>query len=245
MQKRNTIIAAGLAALLALTLKAKAEEKKAPKLQGFAQTTLSSKYITDSGTQIGEGPVAENVAGLTLGPLTGFVWGGYDFGINDWSEIDYGLTLDLPLVKGENHNLGLNLTYKHWTYPGMGWNSDNVGVVGVSYNGLVNAKLQLHHLFETSTTETGDRVGGRIDKPILLYELDDLAVRLNPSITAAYHDKFFGRQGLGHITPGIAIQLTKGRFSLEAFVNQQFSIADEIKDEDIGTYGGGRLKISF
>ena len=173
------------------------------------------------------------------------VWGGYDLGINDWSEIDHVLSLDFPLFEGKNHKLSGTLKYKHWTYPGMGWNSDNLGVVGVSYEGRVNAKLQLHHLFETDTTEKGDRILGRIDKPIVVYEMDDLIVKLNPHITAAYHDNFFGREGLGHITPGVAIKLTKDRFSLEASVEHQLSVAEEIKDNDVGTYGEIGVGVSF
>ena len=233
-----------LAAVLAATQPVKAEEKEL-ELTGSAQTTLVSKYITDSGTPLGEGPVSQNVVGLNLGPLTGFVWGGYDFGINDWSEIDYGLSLNFPIFQGKDHNLEGTLKYKRFTYPGMGWNSDNVGVVGVSYNGIVNVKLQLHHLFETSTTETGDRIWGRIDKPVLVYQVGDLSVKLNPHLTAAHHYNFFGREGLGHITPGVAIQLTKGRFTLEASVEQQLSIADEIKQEDVDTYGGISLGVNF
>jgi len=228
----------GLALIAALaTSSLKAEE---PKVSGFAKTTAASEYITQSGTQIGEGTALQ---GLVVGNvsykdvnLSTYVWIDKGLETGNLDEIDYGISVAFPTpIK----DVSLSVDYKRWTFPDHDWDSNDILGTVISYKGSVDVSLQLEHLFKAKNTESGNRAHISVSKPIVLYEVDDLSVKLNPTITAAYEDNFFGRDGLAHITPGITIKLTKGDYSLEGTINFQINKGNEIDNPLYGSIGVG------
>jgi hypothetical protein len=201
-------------------------------LSGSAGIRIASNHIVDSGVQIGKGPVQQDYIKATANykdfGVSGLIWHDFSLKTKTFDEIDYWLILDIPTpLKGVN----LAARYQRFIYPSHPeWGQDNLGVGVVSYSGFVNAKLEWSHLFSQGNTEEGDRLFSVLSKPIIVYGIDDLSVKLNPSLSFSYDMNFFGRDGLMHITPGIAIQLKKGPYSLEADLKNQIALEDPVED---------------
>jgi hypothetical protein len=249
-RKIGKAIEAGAVLATAGSIDALAQEefKQEPKIElhGSAGVRIASAHIVDSGVQIGKGPVQQDHVSATADykgfGLTGLIWHDFSLKTKTFDENDYWLILDIPALL-KDHGINISARYQRFIYPSHPeWGQDNLGVGVISYNGFVNAKLEWHHLFPQGSTEEGDRLTLALSKPVIVYEVDDLSVKLNPSISSAYDSHFFGRDGLMHITPGIAVQLKKGKYSLAADFKTQKALEEPVKDM---VYGGLSAGIDF
>lgn len=208
------------------------------KLSIDASTAFASKYVSGSGFIIGKGPVNQTYVGVNIGEhLTLGAWTNYDFGNEALHEIDGILRLHSDLFsikegpfKGKvSGRIGLDI----WAYPSglEGSQPDYAIRTGVHYHGPVDLDIGLTKIITHGLTLDQNRVELALSKSYELFKIGNANVYLIPSVSTAFHDNFYGERGFGHITPKVALGVSRGPWSFEVFAAQQFGISHTMKDE--------------
>ncbi|MFA5061099.1 MAG: hypothetical protein WC494_02190 [Candidatus Pacearchaeota archaeon] len=225
-------IMAGLIAIIGATNVA---ISKTPKT--YLESTLVSDYVARHG-MFKKGTVNQNLVYVDFkNGFSGFAWGNYDFKENAVNEIDGGVSYAHNLTD----ELSANIGFQHWYYPSGEFGTyDNVFKAGLKLGGTIDLEYDLTHLLGHDETPTGDRHYFKASKTFNLGKISGTNVSITPSISTALLDDYYGTDGWSQITPGVSLDVSKGKWNLKAFINQQHG-----KVYDDLTWGGISLGYSF
>ena len=187
-----------------------------------------SKYIPRSGTQVGKGSANQTLAYVSYSNFTAYVWFNYGFPDSRITEIDYGLEykyrLSQKFLKG---NWDIKAGAHKYIFPVPELN--NFILEGtLSYRGIVESDVLYTYCFESTKIESGSRIYIELRKPFEI-KIKKLKSELIPQLSTAYHWGFYGWQKFGQITPGLRYKMHFSKFSINTFLNYQFS-ADDISE---------------
>ena len=216
----------GAASLLPLTTRAADLPKP------YVQTTLASALVPPSGAAIEE-KCRQDYASIDMKGFNFGLWQNQFLGEHGISERDYCLSYTTPLAS----NLTANVGYQRWDYPNERFGQfDSVETAGLNYSGNVDASLAYTHLNKNSATKNGDRLYLRVSKPIPLVE-GKTKISLSPTLSTAWVNNYYGVSGLAHISTGLGLDVTHGKWGLNISGIVQTSLNSDIKNLNWGTAG--------
>lgn len=216
----------------------KAEEKWTPK--PYVETGIYSDYVFPNGAMV-RGIVRQDLAALQL--PKGFdvsVWDNYSFADNEVNEIDLGINYTTQLTDSITANAGAG----YWNYPTKAFGDDDiVGNLGFTYSkDSFKAKITETHLFRIDDTKSGDSICLKLIQglPSLNWGKTKIDTALTVSTANNFH--YYGASGLAHVTAGATIGLSRGKWSLNAQINYQKGLQDEVITTP---WGGASLGYQF
>ena len=226
-QKTRNLVAGGLIGLFGLIggCSSSLEAIKNEPIRGYAETKVSSNYVANLGGVIGrkdpekQGGVSQNLISLSKGPLSVYTWNNYDLQDKEMHEIDYGVSLDIPVSEDVSASIGYDL----WTFPSklLGEHSNNIINASVSHSGIVDTNVKWHHILKGEDVDHGDFITASASKTFELYKNKEISVSATPSIKTTYAKGAYDLEGFMKFTPGVSIDLNKGNFSAGVFIDFQ------------------------
>lgn len=203
---------------------------KEPDISYTINTSLWSQYMTPFGVRYGDGPVKQDFLNIKMGDLLIGAWNNHNLRDSSYNETDFYAEIDML----ESDLLGLDVSgrmgYEAYTYPWAESNIDHVAIAGLnlSHDKLPDIDIIYKRLFGHDGVGSGHMVHATVSEGMditkLLNILEDVRVRLTPSVKAVYTETFFGPgKGMAHVTPGVSLDLDLGPdTSLGAYVAKQF-----------------------
>lgn len=195
----------------------------------YVETAFVSDYVARHGAMV-EGQVRQDLVNFNVNDrLSAFVWQNYSHKENAFNERDFGFSYNLPV----NDKISVRAGYEYWDYPsGTFGDYDNVLKAGAHYSGTFDLDFDLTQLLPTKTTpESGTRYYFKASKSFPIGEIGGAKVSLTPSISTAFIDNYYEKNGNSQVTPGLNLGIGKKQWSLNFFVNCQDGKISGIDDK--------------
>lgn len=233
---RNSLFLGGMA-LGAILFPLKADAK----IKGNISSKISSSFIPPMvGVVLGKGPHQQNSLNLDIGNFSLYTWSSTDLGGNlgegkEANEFDVGVSYSTNIKKTKNHDLSARAGFARWTYTG---NYDNIIFAGLDYQGPVDANLTLFQALGHDETPSGRSLLAGVSKSFPLGK----NFSVNPKISAAYMDNFYGNKGLAHVTINTGLNYQTGPITISASLAKQWGLLKEnpkIRNDTSASIGVG------
>jgi len=223
----------GLLAILGIANSCSAAEPSV-----YVESGIASDYVVQHGG-MKKGAVNQSLVNLDFKKgFSGFVWQNFDFEEDKTNVI----VLYTQYKHSISRDLSARIAFQHFFYPGGEFgNYDNAAMAGFHYSNAIDVDFDLTQLIAHDKVPNGTRYYAKLSKTLPLGKIAGTEASITPSISAAYIDNFYSSTGFSQVTPGIKIQLSKGKASFNLFVDQQFG-ENGFEDE---TIYGASLGYSF
>jgi hypothetical protein len=206
------------------------------KVEATVSSALASHYVARPGFVVGKGPVNQTQAAVEVGNVSAFYWHNYDFTQEEFTETDIGANYNF---KPKDSKFSGRIGYQAWLFPES---LDHIIEGGAHYSGFLEADATLSYIVPGSDADEGIMLHGTLAKPIILKKSRIGEFTLTPKVQAAILGNFYGANGLSHITPGLELGFTHGKFSANVFIKQQFGLEKQMEDK---TYFGAQIGVKF
>lgn len=229
MKNKTKNLIAGIGALIALALPAKAENP----VSGDLSVTGLNKYIF-RGMTLSKDPVIQPSFSLTKGPLTATALGNYDFKSRKLNEADALVNLSFQPVK----NLNLSLGYELLTFPNTELKNTQALTSSINYNSFGQPTLSFVHNFKEGK---GSYAEFSLSHDVPLNK----KIKLSSSATLTFNDHYFRENsGLSHLilSTSLPIPLSKS-LTLKPTLSYQQSL--DKRDIQNNFFGGLGLSLKF
>jgi hypothetical protein len=203
---------------------------------------LATHYVARPGFVVGPGPVEQTKVDVSAGKLSCFYWGNYDFTLEEVTEANAGVNYH---IRPKDSNWSGRIGYQTWIFNLLQTKPTTIDHVlegGAHYSGFIEADATLSYIVPGSDADEGIMLHGTLAKPIILKKSRIGEFTLTPKVQAAILGNFYGANGLSHITPGLELGFTHGKFSANVFIKQQFGLEKQMEDK---TYFGAQIGVKF
>lgn len=210
-----------------------------------AWTRLSSRYLTITGSPIGNGTVNQSWIDIGIGKnVTASTWTNYDLGTNEINEQDFYLTFNGGMGSlSRGAKASWSASAQAYTFPtGIIPETFYFLVASARYDGAVAASLTDYHMLNGKMSMDKNLLMLVLSKGIDLHSSEkDFKISLIPESKIAYSNNLLGMNGMCYITPGASIELGLGKADIGLTIRRQFGLNGVKSFNVVDLHAGVRL----